>query len=108
MFESFKIYIYSNFLSTICGLFFLKILGKVKLYMDTEVNFVITKTKDEKQFKDAKDVCTYGSVRIQPLAYQDDVGSVCMSVKDIRSQARKLENVIDQIKARSLPLMQHR
>ena len=32
--------------------------GKVKLYMDTEVNFVITKTKDEKQFKDAKEVNT--------------------------------------------------
>ena len=37
-----------------------------------------------------EDVTVYGEVRIQPIAYQDDIGSICEDVEMVRSQALKL------------------
>ena len=37
-----------------------------------------------------EDVMKYGEVRIQPIAYQDDVGSLCDSLDMARSQAERL------------------
>ena len=39
------------------------------------------------------DVAMLGKVRIQPIASQDDVGSICQDVKMARSQADKLTNM---------------
>ena len=36
----------------------------------------------------------YGNVRIQPLSYQDDVGSLCTSVKMVRKQAEKMTKML--------------
>ena len=38
----------------------------------------------------SEDVSMLGKVRIQPIAYQDDIGSICEDVKMARSQADKL------------------
>ena len=47
--------------------------------------------KDETDDEDAKeDVTMFGDVRIQPIAYQDDIGSICDDVKIAKSQADKL------------------
>ena len=38
----------------------------------------------------------YGQVRVQPLSYQDDVGSLCTSVKMLRKQANKMTDMLKQ------------
>jgi hypothetical protein len=37
-----------------------------------------------------------GQVRIQPLSYQDDVGSMCTSVAMLRKQANKMTDMLKQ------------
>ena len=37
-----------------------------------------------------EDVTKFGNMRLQPIAYQDDVGSVCANIEMARSQAKKL------------------
>ena len=47
--------------------------------------------KDETDDEEAKeDVAMFGDVRIQPIAYQDDIGSICEDVQMAKSQADKL------------------
>jgi hypothetical protein len=36
----------------------------------------------------------YGQVRVQPLSYQDDVGSLCTSVSMLRKHARKITDML--------------
>ena len=50
----------------------------------------------QKHFNNATDVNYYGSVRLQPLAYQDDVGSLCKNISSTRSQAIKMVKVIKE------------
>ena len=45
-------------------------------------------------FKDGNDIDKYGNIDLQPLAYQDDVGSLCKSVSNVRSQAEKMAKMI--------------
>jgi hypothetical protein len=46
---------------------------------------------DEDEEEDiSNDVIKFGQVIIQPIAYQDDVGSLCSSIAMARSQANKL------------------
>ena len=48
----------------------------------------------QNEFKHTSDVMYYGNVRIQPLSYQDDVGSLCSSVKIVRKQAQKMTKML--------------
>ena len=48
----------------------------------------------QKCFNTSKEVMHYGKVRIQPLSYQDDVGSICTSVEMARSQACEMTKML--------------
>ena len=48
----------------------------------------------QKEFNHSKDVMYYGQVRVQPLSYQDDVGSLCTSVSMLRKHARKMTDML--------------
>ena len=48
----------------------------------------------QNEFNHSSDVLYYGNVRIQPISYQDDVGSVCTSAKMVRKQAEKMTNML--------------
>ena len=50
----------------------------------------------QNKFNHSKDVMYYGQVRIQPLSYQDDVGSLCTSVAMLRNQADKMMDMLKQ------------
>ena len=50
--------------------------------------------EDEEEEEDiSNDVIKFGEVLIQPIAYQDDVGSLCSSIAMARSQANKLTKI---------------
>ena len=48
----------------------------------------------QKSFNKSKAVMNFGQVRLQPLCYQDDVGTICTSVEMARDQAHKLSEMI--------------
>ena len=48
----------------------------------------------QKEFNHIKDVMYYAQVRVQPLSYQDDVGSLCTSVSMLRKQATKMTDIV--------------
>ena len=48
----------------------------------------------QNEFNHTSDIMYYGNVRIQPLSYQDDVGSLCTSVKMVRKQAEKMTKML--------------
>ena len=50
----------------------------------------------QKEFNHSKDVMYYGQVRVQPLSYQDDVGSLCTKVSMLRKQANKMTDMLKQ------------
>ena len=50
----------------------------------------------QKEFNHIKDVMYYAQVRVQPLSYQDDVGSLCTSVTMLRKQANKMTDMFKQ------------
>ena len=54
------------------------------------------KEGDEEKEKEEEDVFHYGKVRIQPMAYQDDVGSPCLNVNMARMQAVRLAKMIQE------------
>ena len=45
-------------------------------------------------FKGSNDLYKYGNIEIQPLAYQDDVGSITKSLNETRSQTSKLVKLL--------------
>ena len=53
----------------------------------------------QNKFNHSKDVMYYGQVRVQPLSYEDDVGSLCTNVTMLRKQANKM---IDMLKQKTL------
>ena len=42
------------------------------------------------QFNNCPMVMRYGNLRMQPLCYQDDVGTMCTSLEMAKSQAKKM------------------
>ena len=48
----------------------------------------------QQQFNHSCDVMYYGHVRVQPLSYQDDVGSMCTNVAMVRKQANKMTQML--------------
>ena len=50
----------------------------------------------QKHFKDSNTVMHYGHVRLQPLCYQDDVGTMCTNVDMAKNQAEKLSNMLKE------------
>ena len=48
----------------------------------------------QNEFNHTSDIMYYGDVRIQPLSYQDDVGSLCTSVNIVRKQAQKMTKML--------------
>ena len=48
----------------------------------------------QKEFNHSNDVMYYGHVRVQPLSYQDDVGSMCTSVNMVRKQANMMTKML--------------
>ena len=49
----------------------------------------------QEQFHDSNDPMVYGDVRIQPLAYQDDIGSINNGVSMARIQPRKVSDMLE-------------
>ena len=50
----------------------------------------------QKSFNTSNKIMHFGSVRLQPLCYQDDVGTLCTNVAMARSQAKKLTQMIKE------------
>ena len=50
----------------------------------------------QKHFNDSNTVMHYGHVRLQPLCYQDDVGTMCTNVDMAKNQAEKLSNMLKE------------
>ena len=48
----------------------------------------------QRSFNNSEGVMDFGLVRIQPLSYQDDVGTICTSVEMARDQAHKMSEMI--------------
>jgi hypothetical protein len=50
----------------------------------------------QKFFNTTNNVMNYGQVRVQPLSYQDDVGTICTGVAMVRDQAKRLTEMIKE------------
>ena len=50
----------------------------------------------QKKFNTSNEVLHYGKVRIQPLSYQDDVGSICLNVQMVKNQASKMAKMLTE------------
>ena len=48
----------------------------------------------QRYFNNSPDVMHYGSVKVQPLSYQDDVGTPCTDIDMARSQAEKMSKML--------------
>ena len=49
----------------------------------------------QEQFNDSNDVMMYGDIRIQPLTYQGDIGSINNGVSMARIQSRKVSDMLE-------------
>ena len=63
--------------------------------LDQGLQKFFNETESEED-NDDEVVMKYGEVRIQPIAYQDDVGSLCDSLDMARSQAEKLTKITNE------------
>ena len=50
----------------------------------------------QKNFNTTSNVMYYGNVRVQPLSYQDDVGTLCASIEMAECQATHLTNMLKE------------
>ena len=50
----------------------------------------------QKSFNTSKNIMSYGQVRVQPLSYQDDVGTICADVAMARDQAQRLTKMLKE------------
>ena len=48
----------------------------------------------QKEFNNCTNVMKFDQVRIQPLSYQDDVGSICSNVQMVKHQAKKMSQML--------------
>ena len=48
----------------------------------------------QRSFNTSKNIMYYGQVRVQPLSYQDDVGTICADMSMVRDQARRMTKII--------------
>ena len=50
----------------------------------------------QKSFNTSNKVMHFGNVRLQPLCYQDDVGTICTDLSMVRDQARRMTKMIKE------------
>ena len=50
----------------------------------------------QKYFHNTDMVMSYGNVRVQPLSYQDDVGSICSNIEMARKQAEYMTSMLSE------------
>ena len=50
----------------------------------------------QKYFNNSHNVMNYGSVRLQPLSYQDDIGTPCTGIEMARDQADKVSRMLQE------------
>ena len=64
--------------------------------LDRGLQKFFNKKEDEDEDDDQNGIMKYGKVRIQPMAYQDDIGSPCLNVEMVRMQARKMKRMLQE------------
>ena len=71
-------------------------LGLQKKFNASNDSNTINSSNNSNTNNTSNEVLYFGDIRIQPLAYQDDVGSICQNVDMVRNQASKLTKMLSE------------